>query len=82
MLIVWDRLLGTFQPYEERPRVGLIEPVTDNNPLTAQFTGVRQLAAKIASAERWQDKLAYLWRPPEWRHDAPRSASPAAVPAE
>lgn len=81
VLIIWDRLFGTFAPYEEKPRVGLIEPVHDVNPLTAQFVGIAQLKAKIDSAERWQDKLGYLWRPPEWSHKT-QSPAPHSVPAE
>ncbi|WP_430431968.1 sterol desaturase family protein [Oceanicaulis sp.] len=69
VLILWDRLFGTFQPYEERPIVGLVSPVHDNNPLTAQFIGFRQLFARMGSAKRWSDRLAYLWKPPEWSHD-------------
>lgn len=69
VLILWDRLFGSFEPYEERPVVGLVKPVHDNNPLTAQFAGFRQLLERMSTAERWPDKLAYLWRPPEWSHD-------------
>lgn len=69
VLILWDRLFGTFAPCEAPPVVGLVTPVHDNNPLTAQFAGLRQLGEKMATATRWQDKFAYLWRPPEWSHD-------------
>ena len=69
VLIVWDRLFGSLARYDEPPVVGLVSPVHDNNPLTAQFVGIRQLTAKIRAAERWGDKVAYLWRPPEWSHD-------------
>ena len=69
VLIIWDRLFGSLATYDEEPVVGLVAPVRDNNPLTAQFAGIKQLAAKIGSAERMADKLAYLWRPPEWSHD-------------
>lgn len=69
VLILWDRLFGTFAPCEVPPVVGLVTPVHDNNPLTAQFAGLRQLGEKMATATRWPDKLAYLWRPPEWSHD-------------
>lgn len=69
VLILWDRLFGSFQPYEERPVVGLVKPVHDNNPLTAQFAGIRQLLDRMATADKWPDKLAYLYRPPEWSHD-------------
>lgn len=69
VFIGWDRLFGTYAPVVEEPVVGLVKPVHDNNPLTAQFAGLRQLWDRMATAERWQDKLAYLWRPPEWSHD-------------
>jgi sterol desaturase/sphingolipid hydroxylase (fatty acid hydroxylase superfamily) len=69
VLIIWDRLFGTFAPCVEPPVVGLVKPVHDNNPLTAQFAGLRQLGARMASAEQLADKVAYLWRPPEWSHD-------------
>ena len=86
VLILWDRLFGTFAPYEERPVPGLVNQVYDNNPLTAQFVGFRQLWARMKTAERWSDRLAYLIRPPEWSHDGVcRSACPkyaAAIAAE
>jgi sterol desaturase/sphingolipid hydroxylase (fatty acid hydroxylase superfamily) len=68
-VLLWDRLFGTYAPAVEPPVVGLVTPVHDNNPLTAQFAGFRQLRDRMRTAERWRDKLAYLWRPPEWSHD-------------
>ncbi|WP_298914719.1 sterol desaturase family protein [uncultured Algimonas sp.] len=69
VLMICDDLFGSRAHYTIEPVVGLVEPVTDNNPLSAQFVGLRQLARKMASADRWSDRLAYLWRPPEWSHD-------------
>ncbi len=69
VLLIWDRLFGSHAALGRDPVVGLVKPVHDNNPLTAQFAGLRQLRDRIAAATRWQDKLAYLWRPPEWSHD-------------
>lgn len=69
VLILWDRLFGSYAVLDEHPVVGLVKPVHDNNPLTAQFAGLKQLGDRIAYADRWQDKFAYLWRPPEWSHD-------------
>ncbi|QTD54561.1 sterol desaturase family protein [Parasphingorhabdus cellanae] len=69
VLILWDKLFGSFEPYQERPVVGLVRQVHDNNPLTAQFAGIKQLAERMSHAERWQYKLLYLWKPPEWSHD-------------
>jgi sterol desaturase/sphingolipid hydroxylase (fatty acid hydroxylase superfamily) len=67
--LLFDRLYGSLAPIEEEPVVGLVKPVHDNNPLTAQFAGLKQLKERMDTADRWQDKLAYLWRPPEWAHD-------------
>ncbi len=69
VLLVWDHLFRSHVPYGDAPQVGLVQRVNDNNPLTAQFVGVAGLRKRMAQADRWQDKLAYLWRPPEWSHD-------------
>ncbi|XBQ15487.1 MAG: sterol desaturase family protein [Oceanicaulis sp.] len=90
VLSVWDRIFKSFEPYDdaEPPVVGLVEPVHDNNPLTAQFAGFRQLWAKMKTADRLTDRLAYLVMPPEWSHDGvcrgvcPKYAAPALPPAE
>lgn len=69
VLIVWDRVFGTFEPEGERPVFGLVSRVHDNNPLTVQFAGIILLWNKMRSAPKWQDKLKYLVKPPEWSHD-------------
>ncbi|MBI1391751.1 MAG: sterol desaturase [Alphaproteobacteria bacterium] len=69
VLTVWDRMFGSFEPYREPPVVGLVNPVHDNNPLTAQFAGFSQLWARMKTADRLSDRLLYLWMPPEWSHD-------------
>ncbi|WP_228243960.1 sterol desaturase family protein [Porphyrobacter sp. GA68] len=67
--LLYDRLFDSYTLIEREPVVGLVKPVDDNNPFTAQFAGLKQLKERIDMADRWQDKLAYLWRPPEWTHD-------------
>ncbi|WP_133364633.1 sterol desaturase family protein [Qipengyuania sediminis] len=67
--LLFDRAFGSTAYLDEAPRVGLVKPVYDHNPFTAQFAGLRQLKERMDEAERWQDKLAYLWHPPEWSHD-------------
>lgn len=84
MLILWDRMWGTFQREEETPTFGLTNPLDTHNPIAIELYGWRWLWGRIQSAESWQDKLAYLWRPPEWSHDGvcrsdcPRYAALAA----
>lgn len=49
MLIVWDKLFGTYQEEIEKPVYGLKNPIVTNNPLHA-YTHV------------WQDMLKASWR--------------------
>lgn len=86
VLLLWDRLFGTRAIFAAEPVPGLVKPVHNTNPLKAQITGWVWLAERTRSADRWHDKLAYLWRPPEWSHDGtcrsdcPKyGASPARV---
>lgn len=69
VLLIWDHLFGSHAPYGREPVVGLVNQVHNNNPLTAQFEGFVGLRKLMAAADNWSDKIAYLWRPPEWSHD-------------
>ena len=69
VLVVWDRLFGTYAAVEEEPKPGLVKPTYDYNPVTAQFVGLKQFKERIDRADRWQGKLNYIWKPPEWSHD-------------
>ena len=68
VLVLWDRLLGTYQPEDETPDFGLVEPMTSNNPITIHFHGWRWLWARMRSAPDMGTALKYLWKPPEWHH--------------
>jgi len=67
--LLFDYLFSSTAHIDEEPNPGLVKPTYDYNPLTAQFVGFRQLKDRMDAATRWQDKLAYLWQPPEWSHD-------------
>jgi sterol desaturase/sphingolipid hydroxylase (fatty acid hydroxylase superfamily) len=69
VLIIWDRLFGTFQREEEEPVYGLVKRFESKNPIDIELQGFRWLIERVASADRWQDKLAYVFMPPEWSHD-------------
>lgn len=77
VLTLWDRLFGTFEHEVEQPDYGTIKPVTSNNPLIIVFAGFAWLIGKMRAMPRWQDALACLWRPPEWKPST--MASPATV---
>ena len=76
VLIVWDRLFGTFTPEvdEEPVRYGLVRQLGSFNILWAashEWIGI----AKDVWAAPWRHKPGYLWRPPGWSHDGSRETS-------
>ena len=79
VLMVFDKLLGTFEPEVETPRFGVKEPVETHNPVKIYTAGFAWLGAKMARAQSPGQKLACLIMPPEWE---PRSARTPAAPAE
>ncbi|MGJ3646951.1 sterol desaturase family protein [Sphingomonas sp. GlSt437] len=69
VLMIWDRLFGTFQREEEEPIYGLVHQMGSTRIYDIQSWGARWLWGQLRSAPRWRDKLAYLVMPPGWRHD-------------
>jgi sterol desaturase/sphingolipid hydroxylase (fatty acid hydroxylase superfamily) len=68
--LLWDKLFGTYAREDKEPVFGLTKQLDSYNLWTIQTAGFAELFAKMRSAPRLRDRLAYLWRPPEWRHDA------------
>lgn len=68
ILIVWDRLFGTFEP--ERPDepviYGVRSPLRSWNPLWANFQYYWELTRQSRATGRWRDKLKIWWKEPGW----------------
>ncbi|MDL2336773.1 MAG: sterol desaturase family protein [Pseudomonadota bacterium] len=69
VLILWDRLFGTYTAETERCVFGTRTPVRTFNPVRAIFQVYGALARDAWHAERWQDKLRIWFMPPGWRPD-------------
>ncbi|MEM9334055.1 MAG: sterol desaturase family protein [Pseudomonadota bacterium] len=64
ILIIWDRLFGTFAE-ERRPVVyGITDPIESVNPLTVFTHGFLRLFRKMQKAPGVAGKLAVMIRPP------------------
>lgn len=46
ILILWDRLFGTYQPETEKVEYGILHPVKSINPLVVLFIGISRLSGK------------------------------------
>jgi sterol desaturase/sphingolipid hydroxylase (fatty acid hydroxylase superfamily) len=69
LLIVWDRIFGTFQDEREDdpPVYGTRSPLRSFNPLWANFEVYARLARDSLRTKRWADKLQVWVRRPGWR---------------
>jgi sterol desaturase/sphingolipid hydroxylase (fatty acid hydroxylase superfamily) len=66
ILIVWDRMFGTFREEQERPTYGLTHPVTTFNPFRLQYGELALMLRQVRQSARWRDRLGYLFAPPGW----------------
>jgi hypothetical protein len=69
ILIVWDRLFGSFEPEDERePCVyGTRAPLHSWNPVWANLQVYWELAKDSWRTTAWADKLGVWFKPPGWR---------------
>ena len=66
MLIIWDRMFGTFEPEREPITYGTVEPVRTFNPLLAAWRPFREAVSLMRKTPRSWDKLRFWFMPPEW----------------
>jgi sterol desaturase/sphingolipid hydroxylase (fatty acid hydroxylase superfamily) len=71
ILILWDRMFGTFQAEDEKPVFGLTHNVGSYNPVRIAFHEFEAIVRDIRAAGSPKAALGYLVRPPGWRHDGP-----------
>ena len=60
ILVVWDRLFGTYQPEEEAPAYGVTHALGSYNPVWANLVPFRDIAAKAHDATGLANKLR-IW---------------------
>ena len=72
ILIIWDKLFGTFQPELESEKVkyGLVVNIKTYNPIVIAFNEwgalFKDLIIKNVSL---RNRIKYLYKPPGWKHD-------------
>lgn len=68
ILIVWDKLFGTFEPEDEPVRYGLTKNIHTFNPLEVAAHEYRDIAEDVAEATTWADRLGFVLRGPGWAY--------------
>jgi len=69
ILIVWDRIFGTFEPERARVRYGLTKNIESFNPLRIAFEEWGRLLRAAFHARSLGEAASYLFRPPGWSPD-------------
>ncbi|AHH18654.1 putative fatty acid hydroxylase [Nocardia nova SH22a] len=79
ILIIWDRMFGTFQQELHRPTYGLTTPVGTYNLLKLQYGEFAGIIRDVRGARRLRDKLGYIFAPPGWQPEHLRETPVATV---
>ena len=72
ILIIWDKLFGTFQPEikEEKVRYGLVTNINTYNPIKIAFLEwVAMFKDAFSGKKSIKDRINYFLKPPGWKHD-------------
>jgi sterol desaturase/sphingolipid hydroxylase (fatty acid hydroxylase superfamily) len=65
VLIVWDRIFGSFVPETETPRYGLIHPVKSSNSIWINVHGWAEMLAAVKTRRSVYGKLKCIFGPPD-----------------
>lgn len=66
VLIIWDRLMGTFQEEEERPTYGITNPTLTFNPVKAHVQPIQRLFKGVSEMDSIKKKFQFVFRSPDW----------------
>jgi sterol desaturase/sphingolipid hydroxylase (fatty acid hydroxylase superfamily) len=71
ILIVWDKLFGTFEPEVRRIKYGLTKNIRTFNPVRIAYHEFVDIARDVRRARTWRERSGYVFRHPGWKPVAP-----------
>ena len=80
VLIIWDRIFGTFAPESEKVVYGLVHPLNSWNPMWAQLHHAFYIITNIGSQKGLVNKLSFLLKGPGWSPGKPRLGNIEDIP--
>lgn len=75
VLIIWDKLFGTFVLENEKPVYGLVTNIHTHNPFKIAFIEWKLILKDFKLKIPFTTKLKYFFMPPGWSHDNSRKTS-------
>ncbi len=80
ILIIWDKLFGTFEPEVERVRYGLTTNIDTYNPVRIAYHEFIDIGRDVRASKGWRNKLSHVFRHPGW-HPPVTPAEPISLSA-
>lgn len=77
ILIVWDRLFGSYAEEIEPVRFGLTKNIDTFNPIKVNYHEFVAMVGDVWRAKTWRGRIGYLCNPPGWSE---ASARPESTP--
>ncbi|HEV7917955.1 MAG TPA: sterol desaturase family protein [Solirubrobacterales bacterium] len=69
ILIIWDRIFGSFEPEGERVKYGLTKNIHTHNPLKVFSHEWVAIWRDVRAADTWRERFGYMFRGPGWSPD-------------
>jgi sterol desaturase/sphingolipid hydroxylase (fatty acid hydroxylase superfamily) len=82
ILIVWDRLFGTFEREDEPVVYGLTKNIETFNPLRVATHEHADILRDVADSTTWRDRLSFVVRSPGWAYERRAELDAAATTPE
>ena len=76
ILIVWDKLFGTFEPELRRIKYGLTKNISTYNPMRIAYHEYAAICRDVIAAKGIRDKLRHVFGAPGWK---PGETDPAGL---
>jgi len=77
ILIVWDKLFGSFEPEVRRVKYGLTKNIKTFRPARIGYGEFSDILRDVRAAKGWRNKLGHVWNRPGWTPEprAPRTVA-------
>lgn len=75
VLIIWDRLFGTFKLERHRPTYGLTKNINSHNPVRIAFHEWADILRDLRRPGSLRNAFYYVFGPPGWSHDGSRKTT-------
>lgn len=76
ILIIWDRIFGSFEPEGERVRYGLTSNIGTFHPVKVAYGEFASIWRDVKGAGNWRHRLSYAFRGPGWKPGSEFQNSP------